>query len=204
MKNAAPGRAAGDTGRAMSQEHVEIVRGPFVVREATRRTLAQRLLLRFPGLATMLLRFLAGLSLGSPLRRVLLWRSMRDGVEAFNRRDLDAALIGFHPECAVRPPRKFVDAGLMEPRYRGPEGYRAFVASWSDVFGADLRLHPVELIDLGDRTVILAEVPGSGQSSGAPFSQQWAIVDTWQDGRPIVHDQYLGHAEALEAVGLRE
>jgi hypothetical protein len=54
---------------------------------------------------------------------VALWRGARDGVEAWNRRDLDAFLIAYHADCEHYPPREFVEAGLWEPRYRGREGY---------------------------------------------------------------------------------
>jgi len=60
-------------------------------------------------------------------------------MEAFNRRDIDAAVSAGHPDFEYYPPREFVEMGFMEPCYRGAAGFRKFVSAWSDVFGADLR-----------------------------------------------------------------
>jgi ketosteroid isomerase-like protein len=186
----------------MSQENVEVVRKPLRVRERSSRSPAQRIALRFPRLSDAYARMIGRLPPRSRFRQRALWRGVRDGLEAWNRRDWDVALAGLHPDCEVHPPRKFVESGLIEACYRGPAGYREFVSSWSEVFGPDLRLEPVELIDFGDRIVVLADVPGRGQGSGAPFTQQWAFVSTWRDGSVIHHQQYLDHAEALEAVNV--
>jgi ketosteroid isomerase-like protein len=193
-----------DTGRAMSQENVEVVRKPLAVRERSSRTLDQRFVLRFPGLAASFLRLLGRLPRSSRLRQAAVWRAIRLGVEAFNRRDLDAATLGFDPNCEVHPPRQFVESGLFEACFRGPPGYRQFVSNWSEVFGADLRLEPMELIDLGDVFVVLSDVSFRAQASGVPLTQKWASVSALKNGRVIHHQQYVDHAEALEAVGLRE
>jgi ketosteroid isomerase-like protein len=189
---------------AMSQGRFQIVRKPLRVRERSSRSVAQRIALRFPSLSDAYARMIGRLPPRSRFRQRALWRGVRDGLEAWNRRDWDVALAGLDPDCELHPPRKFVESALMEACYRGRAGYREFVSSWSEVFGADLRLEPVELIDLGDRIVVLADVPGRGQGSGAPFTQQWAFVSTLKDGSVIHHQQYLDHAEALEAAGLSE
>jgi ketosteroid isomerase-like protein len=125
-------------------------------------------------------------------------------MEAFNRRDIDAALVYAHPDFEYRPPREFVEAGFFEPCYRGAGGFRKYVSTWSDVFGADLRIEPVELIDLGDRIAMLATLPTRGQSSGIPLTGTIATVSTMKNGRATHVQAYLDHAEALEAVGLSE
>ena len=79
----------------MSQENVEVVRKPLRVRERSRRTLDQRLSLRFPGLAAAFLRRILKLPPSSRLRQATLWRGVRLGLEAYNRRDLDAVVIGW-------------------------------------------------------------------------------------------------------------
>ena len=53
-----------------------------------------------------------------------MWRGARLGVEAYNRRDLDAVVINYHPELEYYPYREFVEAGLAEPCYHGPSGYK--------------------------------------------------------------------------------
>jgi ketosteroid isomerase-like protein len=78
------------------------------------------------------------------------------------------------------------------------------MAEWSEVWGRDLRVETAELIDLGDRLVALGMVPSRGQASGLPLSQEWASVLTLSGGDVISQQDYLDHAEALEAVGLSE
>ena len=92
----------------------------------------------------------------------------------------------------------------MEACHRGPAGLRQYMSAWSDVWGAGLRTEPVELVDLGDRIVLLADLPTTGTASGVPVTGRIATVSTLERGRVIGVDMYLDHADALEAVGLRE
>jgi hypothetical protein len=92
----------------------QIVRKPLRVSERSGRTLDQRLSLRFPRLAAAYLRRIGKMPPGSRLRQATLWRGVRLGVEAYNRRDLDAVLIGWHPEFEYHPDRDWVKAGLVE------------------------------------------------------------------------------------------
>ena len=189
----------------MSRENVEFVRKPLQVREGSRRTLDQRLVLRFPRLADAYARLVvARLPPTSRVRQAAVWRSSRLAMEAFNRRDIDAAVSPGHLDFEYHPPREFVEMGFMEPCYRGAAGFRKFVSAWSDVFGADLRVEPVELIDLGDRVALLAEFPARAQVSRVRFTETIATVSELKDGKAIRVHAYLDHAEALEAVGLRE
>jgi hypothetical protein len=189
----------------MSQETDQVVREPLQVREASTRTLDQRLLLRFPRLVGPYARVVGRLPPHSRLRHAAVWRSFQLATEALNRRDLDAALIGYHGDRELHPPREFVEAGFAESCYRGPAGSRKYISEWSDVWGGDLRIaEPAELIDLGDRIVALAMLPSRAQASGLPLSTKWACVLTLKDGEVIRQQDYLDHAQALEAAGLRE
>ena len=179
------------------------MRGPLRVRERSSRTLDQRLALRFPRLAAASARLIAGLPPRSRVRRAALWRAVRLGIEAYNRRDLDAVVIGWNPEFEYRPARNVVEGGLAEPSYRGTESYRRYVAATAEAWGADVHIDPLELIDLGDRFVMLADVPMRAQASGVPLTEAFALV--WRvEGRRVARvEEYFGHAEALEAVGLQ-
>jgi ketosteroid isomerase-like protein len=188
----------------MSQENVEIVRKPLGVRERSSRTLDQRLSLRFPRLAAANSRRIGKLPPGSRLRQATLWRGWRLAVEAYNRRDPDAVVIGCHPEFEYHPGRDWVEAGLVEPCYRGLEGYRKYLATVDEVWGGENYLKPVELIDLGERNVLLADGTMRAQASGVPLNEAFALVSTLKDGRVIHFQEYYDHAEALEAVGLSE
>jgi ketosteroid isomerase-like protein len=184
----------------------QIVRKPLRVRERSGRTLDQRLSLRFPRLVRATGWLLGRLPPTSRLRQAFLWRGVQMGLEAFNRRDFAAALAGanYAPGFEYHPPREFVAAGFAEPSYRGPAGYLRFMSTWSEVFGADLRMDPLELIDLGDRVVLLADVPARAQASGVAFLDTFAAVWVVENGMVVRLEGYRHHAEALEAVGLRE
>jgi ketosteroid isomerase-like protein len=179
------------------------VRQMIRVRERTSRTLDERVAIRFPALAPPLFRALARLRPTSRLRRALVARSMRAACEAYNRRDLRAVTIGFHADAEYYPYREFVEAGLAEPSYRGPEGYRAYIVDTQDVWGDDVRLFPTEVIDLGDRVVLLADMPMRARGSGIALAETYACVTTLKDGRVIRQQDFLTQAEALESVGLQ-
>jgi ketosteroid isomerase-like protein len=182
----------------------EVVRIPLRVGEGSHRTLDQRLAMRFPRLSAASFRLVAKLPRGSRVRNAALRRSTRIAVEAYNRRDLDAVVIGYRPDLEYYPYREFVEAALAEPCYHGPSGYRAYISATYDVWGDDVRLEPTELIDLGDRLVLLADMPMRAQASGVPLTQTYAGVSTLKDGRVIRQQDFLDRAEALEAVGLQD
>jgi ketosteroid isomerase-like protein len=188
----------------MSQENVKVVRSPLRVRERSNRTLDQRLAIRFPRLAAANARMLSRLSPSSRLRRAVLTRSVQLASEAYNRRDLDAVVSGYHPAIEYYPARDWVEAGFFEPCYRGPDGYRAYVATTAEVFGDDVHFKPTELIDLGERIVMLATAPMRAQASGVRLTEEFAYVATQRDGQIISLQEYYDHSKALEAVGLRE
>jgi ketosteroid isomerase-like protein len=193
----------GDTSVTMTQAPA-IVRRPLRARQRSRRTLDQRLSLRFPGLAAATFRRMSKLPPNSRLRQAALCRAAQLSVDAFNRRDLEAVLIGAHPGFEYHPERKWVEAGLVEPFYRGLEGYRRFIATVDEVWGGENYLTPLELIDLGDRFVIFANGRMRAQASGVWLSEEYAGVTTLRDGQPIRVQEYYDHDEALEAVGLSE
>jgi ketosteroid isomerase-like protein len=65
-------------------------------------------------------------------------------------------------------------------------------------------VEPEELIDLGDRIVLLATGRGRAQASGVPLTTKLATVWVLEHGRVIRLQAYFDQAEALEAVGLRD
>jgi ketosteroid isomerase-like protein len=179
-----------------------IVRVPLHLTDARTRTFDQRLSLRFPWVARLSGRLIGCLPPGSRLRRAGFTRSARLGVEAYNRRDLDAVTIVFDPDLEYYPYREFVEAGLAEPCYHGPDGYKDYIAATYEVWGHEVRLEAPELIDLGDHVVLLADMPMRAQASGVALDQSYASIATLKDGRVIRQQDFLAQAEALEAVGL--
>src|SRR4051812_14368544 len=177
---------------------------PLRAGERSSRTLDQRLAIRFPWLAAAFFRLIGGLPPASRVRQGALQRGVRLSVEAYNRRDLDAVAIGYQPDLEYYPYREFVEAALAEPCYHGPSGYRAYISATYEVWGADVRLEPTELIDLGDRFVLLADMPMRAQASGVSLTEKYACVSTLKDGRVVRQHDFLDQAEALATVGLRQ
>ena len=112
--------------------------------------------------------------------------------------------IAYDPDLKYYPYGEFVEATLADRCYHGSSGYRTYVGAQNEVWGDDVRLEPTELIDLGDRLVLLADMPMRAQASGVPLAEKYAGVMTLRNGRVIRVDDFLNQTEALEAVGLRE
>lgn len=180
----------------------DVVRKPLRVRDASSRTLDQRVAIRFPQLNAASSRLLATLPPASRVRQAAVWRTVRLAIEAYNRRDLIAAAAVFHADLEYYPYREFVEAGLAEPCYHGPDGYRAYITATYDVWGTEVRLYPTELIDMGNRFVLLADMPMRAQGSGIPLAERYATIATLRDGRVVEQRDFLNHAEALAAAGL--
>lgn len=188
----------------MSQQTEEVGRRPIRVRAQSSRALDQRLALRFPRLATGCLGLILRLPPSSRLRRAVVVRGVGLATEAFNRRDLDMAVSSWTPDTEFHPPREWVDAGFFKPSYRGRGGFREYVSTWSDVWGGDLRMEDVEVIDLGDRVVLLGNLPATSLTSGIPFAGRFATVSDLEGGVTVRVRLYFDPAEALDVVGLAE
>ena len=123
---------------------------------------------------------------------------IRRAFEAYERGDLDAAVADIAPTC------EYVAAGTVPGRtgtYRGPEGYKSFMA-WLDDEFSDSHAQVDALIDAGDSVVVGATLRGQGRQSGIPatftFWQVWRLAN----GKGVHGQGFADKAEALEAAGL--
>jgi ketosteroid isomerase-like protein len=125
---------------------------------------------------------------------------IRRAYEAYERGDLDAAVADIAPDC------EYIAAGTVPGRtgvYRGPEGYREFVAWLAEEF-TDSHAKVDTLIDAGDSVVLGATLRGQGRQSGIPVNFTFWQVWRFAAGK-VVHGQgFADKAEALEAAGLSE
>src|SRR3974377_950795 len=95
---------------------------------------------------------------------------VRQALEAFRRRDNEAALRFYHSEIELH--------GVLDKHgvYRGLDGVRSY---WQDQFGVmELLYEPNEWIDVGDHVVAVMRVRGRGKKSGASFESEHATVCT--------------------------
>ena len=194
----------------MSEEKVEKVlrvRTQVVVSsQPTRRTLDERLFVRFPALVRALLFVYARLPPGSRVRRAFTARSLRRFAAAFNRGDLDVLLPFLHPEVKFEGAESLVGGyGFPDlPKVQhGREEYRrmceTLIEGWDD-----LTFRSEEVIDLGDRLFGVSHVTGRGRFSGIALDIDLFQVATLRKGM-IVHQRDFGERDkALEAAGLSE
>jgi ketosteroid isomerase-like protein len=123
----------------------------------------------------------------------------RDFIEAYNRRDFDAAVECFDPEIDwVLPARQSSDS------CRGPNEIKRFWEGLDETFD-ELRLEPQEFVDAGDHVATRLRHHGRGKLSGAEINEEmYHQVATFRAGR-IVRMEYFGEwSEALAAAGIRE
>ena len=79
------------------------------------------------------------------------------------------------------------------------EGSRRYWGTWDEY-----RLDAEELIDAGERVVLVVHEQGRGKGSGVPFERGSAQVWTFHQAKVIRWELFPGKAAALEAAGLRE
>jgi ketosteroid isomerase-like protein len=181
----------------MPQKDVARYRVP-AVRQVSRRTLLDRVALRFPAAARRLRAAVLRLPVGSRLRGAILARSIRDNAEAYSRRDYEVFALQFDPDVVIETRDVFPEDTI----YQGPGALQRLPAMIEDVW-SDYRIEPEVVVDLGDRYVLFARHRARGRGSGVDVDQRIGLVGTLGDGVAVRLHFYYSPDEALEAVGLR-
>lgn len=187
----------------MLQENVEILGGvriPLRPETSQHRTLDERILARSPALLPRLLNAWWGLPRHSRLRRAVLVRVIRRGYASVNRRDFVMTVRGYDPGYEYHP---IVNLPDSDPVYYGHDGFHTF---WGQVLEAfdDVRLDPKELLDLGDRVLVTAQMSGHGTGSGVSINQQLFQLMILRRGLIVRQVDFEDRAQALKAVELEE
>jgi ketosteroid isomerase-like protein len=179
----------------------QVARRRITLRDRPRRSLEERVLLRFPWVAAAITRAVFRLPPGSKIRQALVDRFARLGFAALNRGDFAASFMTCHRDLEFITPPRLVGLGF-EPVYRGVQARIEFQRRWMADWG-DMRFEPGEVLDLGDRLLFLGSVRGSGMSSGAGFeSENWAVLYIVAGGSLVSEQPFFDRGEALEAAGL--
>jgi ketosteroid isomerase-like protein len=191
----------------MSQENVKPPRGVryrvALPSEAAgrRRTLDERLFVRFPGLYHLLADRLMRLPPGSRLRRWFVTNSVSRGCAAANRRDFDLMLTGWADDIDYRAAEGALDD---HGPIHGKAEMRAYVQDWLDTFD-NMKVEPLEVIDAGqDQVIAVLRSSGRAKLSGVETDITFAALYTIRDGKTARGREYLTKEQALEAAGLRE
>jgi ketosteroid isomerase-like protein len=99
---------------------------------------------------------------------------IRKIVEAFNRRDVDAALEHVSEDAEFDWSRRFLDAEVVH----GHEGFRRFAEQSAELF-AEVHLEaPEEIIEVGDDIVVVSVAKFRGRTSGVDVAARSATVWT--------------------------
>ena len=128
--------------------------------------------------------------------------AFKRGVEAANRRDLEAALEEFDPEVEWHPGLLMSVEGEATV-YRGHEGIRVLYRDFDELFDK-VHWEYAEIRDLGDRVVGIGRFRMRGKGSGAETETPVGSVVAFQNGKAVRVQTYLDPKEALEAAGLSE
>ena len=182
----------------------EAVRIPISpdARLPTRRTLDERLFVRWPGAFALLARAVNRLPPRSRLRRALLRRDVRAAVAAWNRKDLEAVVARVHPQIVYHPRADEPDPSP----HVGRDAYERLVYGFVDSF-SEVTFEVLELIDAGDHviasTVLHAVLRGQGSAS-AGVRDTYVFVYKLRDGLIVEGWEYRTKQEAFEAGGLAD
>ena len=122
---------------------------------------------------------------------------VREGIEAWNRRDFDGALRSIHPGVVIR-----TIPAVGSRIFRGHEEIKAFWTTFFDSFD-ELWQEPTEFIDGGDRVVVVVRWRGRGRD-GIDLEQTIVDVYTFRNGLIVRLEGFDRKSAALEAAGLSE
>lgn len=187
----------GDT-RTLAGIHVHRVESQAVPRR--RRTLGERVLVRFPSLYQVVGRFMLRLHPQSRLRRALLRRSIESGWAAASRRDYDLMFIRYAADVDYE-----ATAGIQSLDFpaavRGRDAMADVIKALSEVWD-EWHFDPVFFVDAGDRMVNLGRFHAHGSTSGVRLDSPWAQVLTFRDGLVIREKDVEDWAQALAIAGV--
>ncbi len=122
---------------------------------------------------------------------------VRRAYDCFNAGDVDGVLELCAPDFEFRDFPDLPGSGV----FIGHDAFRGWWATLADAF-EDLRFHVDEVIDAGDRIVVVNHATGRGRGSGAEVQMYFTNVWTLSGGKVVSAISYGDHAEALAAGGL--
>ena len=123
--------------------------------------------------------------------------TFKRGIDAYNRRDVEALVHELHPRAEWRPLLPVLLGGEAV-LYKGHEGARQGIRELEEAF-SELRAEPVEFHDLGERVVTIGQLHGRGRESGIETESPIAWLADFEDGKVVRIREYLDPDEALQA-----
>jgi ketosteroid isomerase-like protein len=121
---------------------------------------------------------------------------VRSAIDAYNRRDLDELRLLMTEEVELRPPV----SELTGRGYVGHAGIARWLRDVQESF-ASAEIVPLELVDLGDKVLVLSEFRVEGHGGRVPLGSELGLVCDIVDGRIASWLGFFNHADAREAAG---
>jgi ketosteroid isomerase-like protein len=194
-----PAAAVAEPGQSANAEPVRTPISPDA-RLPTRRTLDERLFVRWPGAYAVFTRAVNRLPPRSRLRRALLRRAVLSGWATWARGDLDLNLLRFAPDCHTDTLPSLLAVG-MRSSYEGHAGRRDLFADLREAWER-MDLIPQEIVDAGNPVVLLGHMRLRARGSGVEFDTPFGQV-VWIERGLIVRDRSFNNwDEALRAAGI--
>jgi ketosteroid isomerase-like protein len=120
--------------------------------------------------------------------------TIRDAYKAFNSGDIDAVLGLLDERVELRPA-----PSSLEPQPRlGREAVGEYLSP--DLFD-EQTAEPLEIIERGDRVLVVAQVRARGRESGAEVDQTVFHLWTIRDERAVRFEVLLNREQAFAALG---
>jgi ketosteroid isomerase-like protein len=140
--------------------------------------------------------------LGGPMSQENV-ETVQRAIEAWNANDLDAFLVELDAEVVWHPA---IEPGLegKATTYSGHDGARRIWRQDRGDAWERLINRPQEFRDFGESVLALGHLDLTARATGIEFSQEVGEVFDLRAGKIVRIRDFLTHAEALEAVGLRE
>jgi ketosteroid isomerase-like protein len=123
---------------------------------------------------------------------------VRRTMDAYNTRDLPAYFDMISESVRFRS--RFSAMGRV---YRGHDDLRRYFAELDEVWSR-YEMRVLRLVPAGRQVAALCHLYAVGRESDLQVEENSAIVFTLEAGKIVRIDAYPTHAEALDAVGLRE
>jgi ketosteroid isomerase-like protein len=102
----------------------------------------------------------------------------RRGLEAFNRRDVEALVNGFDTDCEWVSFRAQLEGGV----YRGHDGVRRFVRDMDEDW-SEFRIELEELSEVGERVLLIGSARAESRGSGLRVNNRVGFVFDFREGK---------------------
>ena len=129
--------------------------------------------------------------------------TLRRARDAWNADNQDAFLAELDPEVEWHTAIEQALEGRGST-YRGHDGVRQ---AWDDFRGeawGGFTSQIQEIRDLGESVLLLGHLDVTGRTTGIEFSEELGQLVTFRGGKVVRSQDFLSHAEALEAAGISE